>query len=997
MKRNKKTGIVIWSIAFAAIVAAVTAGNCVAVYWGDALEGAFGSTGMGEWHSFYQSEYASDEELVAAQRDFVERTAEEGAVLLRNENRALPLKSGAKVSLFGHGSVDWVSGGKGSGAVATDDSLTVKKSLESAGFSVNETLWKFTQTAAGKAEHKRGQGTGAGAGNDKGDWRIGEIPQSEYTQEVKDSYASFRDAAIVVIGRIGGEGSDLPRNMNLPDNEAGPKGEYNADSHYLQLDNYERALLSAVKEGGFEKIVVIVNAANPMELGFLEEYGVDACFWLAGTGNNGINAIGKLLSGEANPSGRLVDTYAYSAFSAPAMQNLGDYRYVNERGELQNYSYMVYAEGVYVGYRYYETRYADRMTGGNAGDYDYAATVQYPFGYGLSYTDFAWSDYTVSEADAQGKITAKVTITNTGEAAGKEVVELYAQSPYTDYDRQNHLEKPAVALVGFEKTKELKPGESQTVELSVNLQDLASYDAYGKKTYLLEQSDDYYLTVASDAHSAINHILTKRGAEILVPVTGERGAGNAELAKRFSVRTETLYDTAVTGQKITNLFDFADLTKEECCAYDGNFKYLSRNNWQAMDGDALRYATGKQSNVSNAYVSDDVDKSVYTRKASDNLLEKLGIESWENSGNPQKSYSSVATGKEGSLTLNDMIGKAYDDPAWNDLVDRLTAKEMHLLFRKAGYCTQAIESIGKPKEFDYDGPAGIANYLSGKSTFGYASEIVLASTWNKELAYLQGKLIGEDGIKSNTTGWYAPAMNLHRTPFSGRNYEYYSEDSFLSGVFGLHTVLGAQERGMYCDMKHFAGNDQETNRMAIGCVAIWSNEQALRELYFKPFQMTVEKGNCHGVMTTMNRIGDLQNFGNYPLITQLLRGEWGFEGVVITDYITPGDYDASVDMKGLSDQILAAGGDLIMNTGGLPLTEYESDRAKTELRRAAKNVLFVVSNSNAMGETSGGGVRTGVPVYVYLLIAIDAVTVLGVGCGIFLVVRKYRRENGKTE
>lgn len=996
IKLSNKVFLIIWSAVFAVILGLVIAVNCVAAYWGDALEGALGSVGTDNFRSFYKSKYDSDEELVKAQQNFVLQTCEEGAVLLKNESKALPLASGNKVSVFGHGSVEWVSGGKGSGAVATDKSLSVKSALSDAGFTVNEKLWEFTREKASMSKYKRGTGTGAGDGNDAGDWRIGEIPQSEYTTDVKSTYSDYSDAAIIVIGRVGGEGSDLPKDMARNNDVSGNTDtHYEEGVHYLELDKYEKELLKAVKDANvFKKIIVIINSANAMELGFLDEaqYGIDGCLWLAGTGNNGISALGTILGGSVSPSGKLVDTWAYDEFSAPSMQNHGDYRYVNSAGELQEYSYMVYAESIYMGYRYYETRYEDKMLSkANVGDYDYASTVQYPFGYGLSYTDFVWSGFSVSEPDENGDMTVKVTVTNNGEKAGKDVVEIYAQSPYTEYDVKNKVEKSSVVLVGFAKTGTLEEnGGNEEVTVTVNLSQLASYDAKGAKTYLLEKSDDYYLTAAYDSHAAVNNILAAKGVTSLVASPAEETAGNAELVKKLSVESETKYNTAKTGAAVTNLFDYADMTNTESYAYDSGFAYLSRNNWNVMDDNGIRYATGKQSDVKDANVSDDNNRSVYTVTASGALLTALKTNSWEASGNPKAAseYSSVTTGKDNGLTLDDFYGTGYDETvtlngieySWDDLIDQMSASDLHNLFRKAGYCTQPINSVGKRKEFDYDGPAGISNYLAGTSTFGYASEVVLASTWNEELAYELGKFIGEDGLKSKTTGWYAPAMNIHRTPFSGRNYEYYSEDPYLSGIFGTNTVIGAQEMGMYCDMKHFAGNDQETNRSAVGCAAIWASEQTLREICLKPFQMTVENGDCHGCMTTMNRIGHLQNFGSYPLISGLLRGEWGFNGVVITDYS---------DIKSdFADQILAAGGDLILNTGGTKLTEYSSDRALSELRRVAHNVFFTVANSNAMGEFIGGVSSSTVPLYVVILIVLDVAVAIGIGVGLFFVIRR---------
>lgn len=975
MKLSNKIFIAIWSVVFTIILGLVVAVNCVAIYWSTALTGYFGVIGEGgTGENFFTSDYDSNKQLQEAQSAKNLQIAQEGAVLMQNKNDALPLNVSTekKVSVFSVSSVAFIVGGKGSGEVSSSSSGNggVKDSLESAGFEVNPTLWSFYLKKAQNG-YGRGSGTAAGAGNEVGNWKIGEVPQKDYTQEVKNSYSNYNSAAIVIISRSGGEGGDLTTDMSAHGGQAG--------EHYLQLNTEEKDMFKAINEANFKKIIVIINSANSIEMGFIEEYGVDSCIWLAGTGVNGVMALGEILAGQVNPSGRLVDTYVYDNFSSPAMQNFGWNLYLNGNGNKSGYAYVNYGEGIYVGYKYYETRYEDKIYGvNNVGDYNYTNTVYRSFGYGESYTTFTYSDFSVNYNAETKKFDVSVKVTNDGKQEGKAVVELYMQSPFTEYDKANGVEKSSVELVGFKKTSMLeKSGDlaSETVKFSVDASCLASYDTNGEGTYIVDDGT-YYFAIGNGAHDALNNILSAKGKTV---ADGMDYNGDANMVKTYVQSTfdRTTYKTSTTNKTIEN--QFATAKAEDAT-------YLSRTNWTAMDGFDKNTKTGGLSYSTGTTTDKSSDNKTLTAGSRTISLKESSIfasKGWNASLRPASTINSnpVTVGAEHVYNLLDLRGVDYDDEKWDVLLDSLKVSEMHLLFQKAGYSTQAIESIVKPRTYDYDSPAGISNFLNGNGGYGFCAECVIASTWNVELAEEFGKLIGEDGLKTKTNGWYAPAMNIHRTPFSGRNYEYYSEDSVISGAMGAATVKGAQSKGMYCYIKHFALNDQESNRAAYDCVATWAEEQAIREIYLKPFQITVEEGDAHAVMTSMNRIGATYARGHYGLLTEVLRGEWGFKGIIITDYVDDSSENA--------DQILSAGGDCILNTGGVPLSATNNARIRNELRRATHNILYTVVNSSAMN--SSEGYSAGFPIYGIILIVLDVITAVGLGLGIYFVVKRVLR------
>ena len=860
----------------------------------------------------------------------------EGFVLLKNEQNALPLASGAKISVFGKNSVDLSYGGSGSSGFTGIDYKTMDDSLTEAGFQTNAALRKFY-------EDDRASGAGRSSNSsdlDSGDNEVitvGETPQSMYTQQVKDSYKEFGDAAIVVITRIGGEGFDLPRY------QGDTEGAVSEDSHYLELDQNEIDLLTAVTDGSFGKVIVVFNIPSAFEATFLEDpdYApfadkIDAAIWTGFSGGEGIMALGKILNGEVSPSGRLVDTWAADFSKDPTFVNFGtgpspafSDKYTNGQ-----YYFVDYEEGVYVGYRYYETR---ALTDGE--DW-YAENVVYPFGYGLSYTQFAWEvgQPSTSEIKKDGTIEIDVTVTNTGAVAGKEVVQLYCTPPYYE----GGIEKAAKVLCGFAKTGELQPNESETVTLSFDPYYAASYDyrdANGNSFcgYELE-SGDYILSVAHNAHET-------------------------EKAFECSLYEDIRYsEDPVTQNTVENRYTGAE-------GYtDSDYQLstvLSRSDWEGTWPDAPT--------ASEMTLSDDM---------LDELLDESPNDPNDLSGEAMPDFD-----MEGTLTIRDLLPGsspepspqpiiAYDDPAWEELLDRCSVEELEKLINEGCYSTQAIEGIGLPATQHGDGPAGFTYFLNKDAVFGtchYCSEPVMAATFNEELMEELGNTIGEEGYWGNDkTGQpyssiYAPGVNIHRSMFGGRNAEYFSEDPLLSGKMAAAEIRGCQEMGVICMVKHFAANEQETHRARNGDVS-WLTEQALREIYLRSFEIAVKEGESRGLMTSFNRIGLKWTGGDYRLITEILRDEWGFQGTVICDFNTHPEYM-------FSRQMAYAGGDLNLANTPVAWVDPTDVGDLVVLRRCAKNVIYSLANSNAM---NGEVIGYRMPDWQIIVLVVDAAILLGV-------------------
>lgn len=861
---------------------------------------------------YYKSEFESEEALKKASSDLCLELEQEGMVLLKNEEDTLPLKEGAKISLLGQNSVDLVYGGSGAGSVDTSKADNLKDSMEAAGFEVNQVLWDFYDEGEGSSYRKEtlsNFGTGRLYNN--------EVPRAVYTDKALSSMDEYKDAGIIVIGRSGGETQDLP-------------------TDYVKLTQDEIDLVKLATEK-FDKVVLVLNVLNPIDLSVLKDYEIDACLWVGAFGQEGVYAVGQALNGTVNPSGHLVDTWAYNTESAPANTNLGDYTITNSEVKAGN-KYLAYSEGIYVGYRYYETRYEDVALGNeDANNFNYDKEVAFPFGYGLSYTNFEWSDYQVTEND--DSFTFNVTVKNTGEVKGKDTVEIYMQNPYTEYDIANKIEKASVELVGFTKTEELEPGKSQMVTITVDKEEMKTYDTFGEGTYIVEQGD-YYFTAAKNSHDAMNNILQTKGKDVV---------GNDLFINLYNqTQTDTTtYATSDNGTEITNQLESADIRY-----YDSEFTYLSRNDW--IGTWPTTYQNGNW-------------------EAPQKLLDALEIMVPEEMTNEMPIFDRVNE-TYGKLLLADMIGIGFEDPKWDALLGQLSKEELYNLVSRAGYGTAALKSVGLPRTFAKDGPPGISNTIAGgtQQCMAYPPAIVVASTWNVDLAQRRGELVGEDSISTNTSVWYAPAMNIHRSSLSGRNFEYYAEDSFLSGVFGTAEVKGFESKGGVVTIKHFAINDQETNRTG---GANFVNEQTARELYLVPFQMCIEDGNANGVMCAMNRIGATWVGGSVGLMTNILKGEWGFKGFAITDQASFSAFSYSDIKEGL-----AAGNDMWLCTSKSLWKLKDSEMTATLLnnaRTAAHRYLYVIANSNAMnGVDADTVVKNVMPLWQKWLIGIVFIVVI---------------------
>lgn len=837
------------------------------------------------------------DDATTASKDITTRIEEEGIVLLENKDNTLPLnvEKNAKVNVFGQSSTAIVYGGAGSGASDETDNITLQEGLKQAGFDVNEDLTKFYEDHKTK---KKGQNVFNLKG---GDYNINEPATSEYSDKLISDAKKFSDTAVVVFSRNGGEGGDLP--MDMASYTGGDEGK-----HYLELQSCEQEMLSMV-EKNFEHVIVLVNSSNAMELGFLEDKNVDAALWIGGPGSTGCVAVGEVLSGAINPSGRLVDTYAYDLTTAPAYYNAGDFTYTSN-GEDTSEHYVEYAEGIYVGYRYYETRYVDNATG-KCDEDAYGKVVQYPFGYGLSYTSF---EQKITHHEVKdGKINIEIEVKNTGKVAGKDVAQVYVTAPYTN----GGIEKSFVELEGFAKTGMLEPGKSEKVTVSFDVEDMAAYDYAEQGCYVLEKGT-YEIKLMNNAHDVLDSFT-------------------------YDVEDTIVYneDNARSSDKTAavNTFDFAA----------GDVTYVSRSDWEGT------------------LPTERVEK----KEATAEILDQLNLDNINKMYvNPSNEGDKITTGADNGLTLSDMAGVPYDDEKWDKLLDELSVDEMAKLMGYGGFSTVEIASIDKVATIDIDGPAGLNALTSDISGVQFPSEAVIGSTYNVELVDEMGQTYAQEANAHGVVGLYAPGVNIHRTPFSGRNFEYYSEDPVLNGKLGAAMTRGCNSMGVYCYPKHFALNDQETNRSG---VCVWSNEQAMREIYLKAFEIVVKEGNNHGLMSSYNRIGTVWSGGCEALLTDVLRGEWGFEGAVATDYANAKLLNA--------DQALMAGGDLMLSTTGATLSDIVtgSTEGQQKLRQASKNVLYMVVNSRAYTNP----VEMGFPYWILAQVALNIVLMLLVVLRIF--------------
>ena len=854
--------------------------------------------------------------------EVAEEIMEDGIVLLKNES-LLPLNETKKLNIFGWESINPAYGGAGSGGINDlYDIVSLNQGLENAGFSINQELVDFYNNYGADNPEMSIQ---------KQSWTLPEPPVDTYSDELIKSAKEYSDVAVVVLSRKAGEGhNDIPMDVRKAayDNNSDEYDDFPEGEHYLQLSQTERDMVDMVCSN-FDNVIVIYNGANQFELGFADEYPqIKSVVWCPGTGNVGFNALGKVFSGEVNPSGKTPDTFIYDMTTAPWWNNAEKTEYTNladmavegmNAGTAQVYApaFTNYVEGIYVGYKYYETAAQE-------GAIDYDKTVQYPFGYGLSYTEFEQKMGELEEKD--GQISVDVEVTNTGDVAGKDVVEVYYKPPYTN----GGIEKSSANLIEFAKTDLLQPGESQTVTVTFSIEDMASYDENNAKAYVLEKGD-YVISINSDSHTVLDQKTYTADKDVVYKGENKRASD----------------DTAAT-----NVFEDAK----------GDITYLSRADHFANYEEATAAPASAELGepyVSEYHLNSNFDKTTYLND--EDVM--------------------PTTGADNGLTLADMRDADYDDPRWEKLLDQLTVDEMANMIAMAGYQTAAMDSVGKVATLDFDGPAAINNNFTGVGSIGFPIEVVVASTWNKELAQAWGECMGKISQEMGAEGWYAPGMNTHRTAFGARNYEYFSEDGVLAGNMGAKAVEGARKYGVYSYIKHFALYEGNAKM-----VSVWSNEQAIREIYLKPFEISVKQGGANAVMVSWSFLGDKWTGESSNLMNTVLRDEWGFRGMALTDFFRNNGHGFMN-----ADAALANGVDAMLSTFNGEennVANPEHPTSVLQMRNACKNVMYTVVSSWAY---DGEHEETGMENWKKAGIGIDIVIALFMAGMEVLVIRGYKK------
>ena len=851
-----------------------------------------------------------------------EEIMEDGIVLLKNES-LLPLNETKKLNIFGWESINPAYGGAGSGGINDlYDIVSLNQGLENAGFSINQELVNFYNNYGADNPEMSIQ---------KQSWTLPEPPVDTYSDELIKSAKEYSDVAVVVLSRKAGEGhNDIPMDVSKAayDNNSDKYDDFPEGEHYLQLSQTERDMVDMVCSN-FDNVIVIYNGANQFKLGFVDEYPqIKSVVWCPGTGNVGFNALGKVFSGEVNPSGKTPDTFIYDMTTAPWWNNAEKTEYTNladmavegmNAGTAQVYApaFTNYVEGIYVGYKYYETAAQE-------GSIDYDKTVQYPFGYGLSYTEFEQKMGELEEKD--GQISVDVEVTNTGDVAGKDVVEVYYKPPYTN----GGIEKSSANLIEFAKTDLLQPGETQTVTVTFSIEDMASYDENHAKAYVLEKGD-YVISINSDSHTVLDQKTYTAGDDVVYK--GENKRASDDIAA-------------------SNVFENAK----------GDVTYLSRADHFANYEEATKAPASAELGepyVSEYHLNSNFDKTTYLND--EDVM--------------------PTTGADNGLTLADMRDADYDDPRWEKLLDQLTVDEMANMIAMAGYQTAAMDSVGKVATLDFDGPAAINNNFTGVGSIGFPIEVVVASTWNKELAQAWGECMGKISQEMGAEGWYAPGMNTHRTAFGARNYEYFSEDGVLSGNMGAKAVEGARNYGVYSYIKHFAMYEGNAKM-----VSVWSNEQAIREIYLKPFEISVKQGGANAVMVSWSFLGDKWTGESSNLMKTVLRDEWGFRGMALTDFFRNNGHGFMN-----ADAALANGVDAMLSTFNGEennVANPEHPTSVLQMRNACKNVMYTVVSSWAY---DGKHKETGMENWKKAGIGIDVVIALFIAGMEVLVIRGYKK------
>lgn len=859
------------------------------------------------------TKYMLSDTTVSKANELAKEVQSEAITMLKNDDSNLPL-SNKKVNVFGWGSTNPVYGGTGSGSMSKQyETVSLLDGMKQAGLKTNTELSKlYTDYRKDRPE----------VGMFAQDWTLPEVPAKQYSDKLISDAKNFSDEAVITITRVGGEGADLPMDMTAEGitytNNSKDYADFQKGESFLQLSQTERDMIDLVTKN-FKKVTLVYNGANTFQFDFLSQYPqIKSVVWCPPAGQTGFSALGEVLVGDVNPSGKTSDTFLKDLTKSVSYNNFGKFEYTNMEDKVAKYkgftgedikaipAFVNYSEGIYVGYKFYETAAAE-------GAIDYDSMVAFPFGYGLSYTTFDQKLDKVSYKN--GKVTVDVTVTNTGDKAGKDVVEVYYNPPYTD----GGIEKASKNLVAFEKTKKLEPGASQTVKIEFDDDDMASYDQKDAKAYVLEQGD-YDISIQSDSHHVIDH-------------------------QKVTVKDTVTYDSdsdTHNGDKTvaTNQFDDAA----------GDVTYLSRAGHFANYKEATAAPTNFE--MSDKARETFYNNSNYDPKKYDNDSDKM-----------------PTTGAKNGLKLYQMYGKDYDDADWDKLLDQLTFDDMDNLIANGGYGTPAVKFVGKIQLTDADGPASLNNNFTGVGSIGFPASTAFACTWNRDLAKQFGEMIGQMAHDMHVAGWYAPAMNIHRNAFSGRTFEYFSEDALLSGVMASNQIAGARSKGVYSFMKHFAMNDQETKRTEMLCT--WSNEQAMREIYLKPFEMSVKEGGAQAVMSSFNYIGNTYAGGNAALLQTVLRDEWGFRGFVLTDYFGGYGYQNA-------DQEVRAGNDSMLAT--TKITNHITDKSATSvkaMRQAAHNILYTAANS---WQYANGEPKVATPIWktaMYVAWGVTAVLVIG--------------------
>lgn len=859
------------------------------------------------------TKYMLSDTTVSKANELAKEVQSEAITMLKNDDSNLPL-SNKKVNVFGWGSTNPVYGGTGSGSMSDQyETVSMLDGMKQAGIETNSELTKLY------TDYRKDRPMVAMWSQD---WTLPEVPAKQYSDKLISDAKDFSDEAVITITRVGGEGADLPTDMKAKGitykNNSKDYDDFQKGESFLQLSKTERDMIDLVTSN-FKKVTLVYNGANTFQFDFLNDYPqIQSVVWCPPAGQTGFSALGEVLAGETNPSGKTSDTFLKDLTKSVSYNNFGKFEYTNMADKAAKYKgftgddvtaipgFVNYSEGIYVGYKFYETA-------SDEGLINYDDTVAFPFGYGLSYTSF---DQKLDSVKYKGgKVTVTATVTNTGDKAGKDVVEAYYNPPYTD----GGIEKASKNLAGFEKTKELQPGESQKVTVKFDDDDMASYDYKGAKAYVLEKGD-YDISIQSDSHHVIDH-------------------------KAITVKDTVTYDSdsnTHNGDKTVATNQFDDVA--------GDVTYLSRADHFANYKEATAAPT-------NFKMSDKAKETFYNNSNYD----------------PKKfdkdSDKMPTTGAKNGLKLSDMYGKDYDDADWDKLLDQLTFDDMDNLIANGGYGTPAVKSVGKIQLTDADGPASLNNNFTGVGSIGFPASTAFACTWNRDLAKQFGEMIGDMAHDMHVAGWYAPAMNIHRSAFSGRTFEYFSEDSLLSGAMASNEIAGAKSKGVYSFMKHFALNDQETNRTNMVCT--WANEQSIRETYLKPFEMSVKEGGAQAVMSSFNYIGYTYAGASSNLLQTVLRGEWGFKGFVLTDYFGGYGYQNA-------DQEVRAGNDSMLAT--TKITNHITDKSATSvkaMRQAAHNILYTAANS---WQYANGEPKVATPIWktaMYVAWGVTAVLVIG--------------------